>query len=246
MAAKATKAPKTGGVGPGNPRSKADHAYAMIRERILSGEPKPGKRLVIEQLARELDISAVPVREAIRRLEAEGYITYTRNIGATVGTIDLSRYPETVEALAVLEAAATALAMPQLTPSDLAEARRINDDMRRSVENLEPDRFTQMNHQFHETLYCKCPNSHILDMVNREWILLGTTRRSAFSFVPERAIGSVGEHEKLIELIEAGRPAAQVEAFARAHRMRTVRYLLSRISDDRADAHDAVDHEVLA
>ena len=102
MSTKATKAPKSFDVGPGSPRSKADHAYAMIRQRILSGEPKPGKRLVIEQLARELDISAVPVREAIRRLEAEGYITYTRNVGATVGSIDLSRYPETVEALAVL------------------------------------------------------------------------------------------------------------------------------------------------
>jgi DNA-binding GntR family transcriptional regulator len=103
-----------------------------------------------------------------------------------------------------------------------------------------------MNHQFHETLYCKCPNVHILDMVNREWILLGTTRRSAFSFVPERAIGSVAEHEQLIELIESGRPAAQVEAFARAHRMRTVRYLLSRISDDRADGHGAVVDDVPA
>jgi DNA-binding GntR family transcriptional regulator len=251
MSTKATKAPKSFEVGPGSPRSKADHAYTMIRERILSGEPKPGKRLVIEQLARELDISAVPVREAIRRLEAEGYLTYTRNVGATVGSIDLSRYPETVEALAVLEAAATAFAMPHLTPADLAEARRINDDMRRSVEALDPSRFTEMNHQFHETLYCKCPNAHILDMVNREWILLGTTRRSAFSFVPERAIGSVAEHETLIELIESGRPAAQVEAFARAHRMRTVRYLLSRISDEHTDdehtdVRDGVGHDVLA
>jgi DNA-binding GntR family transcriptional regulator len=167
-----TKAPKAIEVGPGSPLSKADHAYTMIRERILAGDPKPGQRLVIEQLARELDISAVPVREAIRRLEAEGYITYTRNVGATVGSIDLSRYPETVEALAVLEAAATAFAMPHLTPDDLAEARRINHDMRRSVEDLDPDRFTQMNHQFHATLYCRCPNAHILDMVNREWILL--------------------------------------------------------------------------
>ncbi|MGH9134417.1 MAG: GntR family transcriptional regulator, partial [Ilumatobacteraceae bacterium] len=154
---KSNKARKAVAVGPGSPRSKADHAYTIIRQRILSGEPKPGKRLVIEQLARELDVSAVPVREAIRRLEAEGYITYTRNVGATVGSIDLSRYPQTVEALAVLEAAATAFAMPYLTPDDLADARRINDDLRLSVEALDPDAFTLMNHQFHEILYRKCP-----------------------------------------------------------------------------------------
>ena len=69
--------------------------------------------------------------------------------------------------------------------------------------------------------------------------------------MPERAIGSVAEHETLIELIESGRPAAQVEAFARAHRMRTVRYLLSRISDEHTDdeltdVRDGVGHDVLA
>ena len=67
---------------------------------------------MIEQLARELGISVVPVREAVRRLEAEGYVDYTRNVGATVAGVDLDSYPETVETLAVLEASATAMAVP--------------------------------------------------------------------------------------------------------------------------------------
>src|SRR5215207_5753378 len=70
--------------GPGAPTSKADHAYETILRSILDGEYEPGERLVIERLARELGVSVVPVREAIRRLEADGYVTFTRNIGATV------------------------------------------------------------------------------------------------------------------------------------------------------------------
>ena len=62
-----------------------------------------------------MDVSVVPVREAIRRLEAEGYITYTRNVGATVTSVDLDRYPETVETVAVLEAVAIGLAAPHIT-----------------------------------------------------------------------------------------------------------------------------------
>lgn len=218
-------------VGPGAPLSKADHAYAMIRKKILDRHIAPGERLVIENLARELDVSVVPVREAIRRLEAEGYVTYTRNVGATMATIDLDRYPETVEALAVLEGVAIGLAAPHLTARDIKQARALNERLRRSVDALDPPRFTAVNQQFHRVLYERCPNRHILDMVVREWALLETTRRSAFAFIPERAIGSVAEHEQLVEMIETGRPSDEIEAFARNHRMKTARSLLRHIGD---------------
>ena len=115
--------------GPGAPRSKADRAYAFIRQRVLDGQRTPGERLVIEHLAREMDVSVVPVREAIRRLEAEGYVTYTRNVGATVTSIDLDRYPETVEALAVLEGVAIGLAAPHITAKDIKAARALNEQI---------------------------------------------------------------------------------------------------------------------
>jgi DNA-binding GntR family transcriptional regulator len=215
--------------GPGAPKSKADHAYELIRQRVLDGESAPGDRLVIEQIAREINVSVVPVREAIRRLEAEGYVTYTRNVGATVTTIDLDRYPDTVEALAVLEGVAIGLAARHVTAADLAEARALNEALRRSVDALDPVQFTRTNQLFHRTLYRRCPNRHILTMVTKEWELVETTRRSAFSFIPERAIGSVTEHEELLGLIESDQPPERIEAFARAHRMRTVRLLLQHI-----------------
>ena len=205
--------------GPGAPRSKADHAYAMIRARVLDGRSAPGDRLVIEQLAREINVSVVPVREAIRRLEAEGYITFTRNVGATVTSIDLARYPETVEALAVLEGVAIGLAAPHFTATDIRKARALNEQLRRCVDKLDPLRFAGTNHQFHRTLYDRCPNRHIVDLVVREWALIETTRRSAFSLIREQAIGSIAEHEQLLALVEAGRSGEEVEAFARRHRV---------------------------
>lgn len=65
-------------------QSKHERAYALIRQRILDGVYGPGQRLVIDALAAELGISAVPVREAIRRLEAEGRVVYRHNAGARV------------------------------------------------------------------------------------------------------------------------------------------------------------------
>jgi DNA-binding GntR family transcriptional regulator len=216
--------------GPGGSRSKTDHAYSFIRSQILDGRYPPASRLVIERIAREIEISVVPVREAIRRLEAEGYVTYTRNVGATVASIDLARYPDTAETLAILEGAATALAVPRIRPADVAKARRLNESMRRSIEALDPVEFTTRNHRFHRILFDRCPNTHLTKLVEREWSLLATTRRSAFTFVPERALGSVAEHEELLQLIEDGAEVGNVERYARDHRLRTVHYLQTRIA----------------
>jgi DNA-binding GntR family transcriptional regulator len=203
----------------------------VIREHIIDGKSSPGERLPIERLAREINVSVVPVREAIRRLEAEGFVTFTRNVGATVASIDLERYPETIEAVAVLEGVATGLAAPHITATDLKKAKALNDELRRSIGKLDPVRFTRTNAQFHKTLYIRCPNRHIVGMVEREWALLETTRRSAFSLIPERAAISVDEHDELLRLIVDGRPGEEVEAFARRHRMRTARSLLQHLGD---------------
>ena len=71
-------------------------------------------------------------------------------------------------------------------------------------------------------------------MVTKEWELLGGTRRSAFSFVPERAVSSVAEHDEMLDLISQGAPPGDIEAFAREHRMKTVRSTLGRLSGDMA------------
>jgi DNA-binding GntR family transcriptional regulator len=227
--------------GPGAPTSKADHAYETILHSILDGEYEPGERLVIERLARELGVSVVPVREAIRRLEADGYVTFTRNIGATVTAIDLDRYPETIEAVAAIEGVALGLAAPHLTSTDMRRAREVNDRLRESLTKFDPNQFTRLNRRFHEILYSACPNRHILSILEREWALLDTTRRSAFTYIPERAARSVEEHDQLLEMIEDGSTAAEIEHFARDHRMSTARRLLQHLGDKMEHADGSTD-----
>lgn len=222
-------------VGPGAPTSKADHAYTVIRDGITSGQCKPGSRLVIERVAREIDTSVVPVREAVRRLEAEGLVVYTRNVGATVAGVDLARYPEIIEGVAVLEGAAIGFATPHISARDIKRARSLNATLRRSLEAIDPVAFSELNHQFHETLYRRCPNRHVLGMLVTQWELLRRTRVSVFALIPERALTSVAEHEHLLDLIEQGQPATAIEAFVRGHRSTTARTLLSQIGDDLED-----------
>ncbi|GAA1777711.1 GntR family transcriptional regulator [Agromyces lapidis] len=210
-----------------NAESKSQRAYGFIRERIDDGRYVPGYRLVLGSIAGELEVSVVPVREAIRRLEAEGLVTFERNVGAQVALIKETEYLHTMQTLALVEGAATALSAPTLTAEQLARARAVNERMRRTLDDFEPHRFTELNLEFHAVLFEECPNPHILDLVHRGWNRMKVLRDSSFSFVPGRAHESVAEHERILELIESGAPPLEVELAARAHRTATLDAVLA-------------------
>lgn len=203
-------------------RSKSQLAYAWIKQRITDQEFTPGYRLVLGSIASELDMSVVPVREAIRQLEAEGLVTFERNIGASVAMVDDSQYRFSMQALSILEGAATALAARRLTPDDLRAARAINAQMIETLGHFDPRAFTSLNQQFHAILFAPCANPRMLELVQAEWARLGHLRDSTFSFVPGRAQESVREHEGIVSLIERGAPLREIEAFARRHRSATL------------------------
>lgn len=202
--------------------SKSQRTYDWLRERILSREFSPGYRLVLGPIAAELEVSVVPVREAVRRLEAEGLVEFEKNVGARVAMIDEEAYHDTMEALGALEGVATSLALPELTAQDLERAEALNTQMRHLLENFDPMRFTSLNEQFHRVLFSRCPNPHIHELVGRGWHRLAGLRRSTFSFVPDRAGESVAEHEQILTLIRTGADALEVELTVRQHRWKTV------------------------
>lgn len=207
---------------PAHDGSKVDLAYGMIRTRILERVYTPGYRLILGTLARELGVSTVPVREAVRRLEAESLVDFTRHVGATVRGLDAVEYRWTVETLAVVEAAATAASAPLLDQAAIARARSLNAAMQAGLADLDPLRHSSLNQQLHHVLASACPNPQLLDLVDRGWDRLATLRSSVFSFVPERAATSVVEHAALIDLIASGAGGEEVERASREHRLRTL------------------------
>lgn len=202
--------------------SKSERAYDWVRERIARHEFGPGFRLVLAPIADSLDMSVVPVREAIRRLEAEGLVTFERNVGARVSVVDEREYVFTMQSLGIVEGAATALSAPRLTESDLDRAIDVNNHMHRLLEHFDAHTFTQLNQQFHSVLFEPCPNPQILDIVHRGWSRLSGIRDSTFAFVPGRAEHSVEEHTEIVELIRKGDDLVEIELAARQHRLRTL------------------------
>ncbi|WP_028267759.1 GntR family transcriptional regulator [Arthrobacter sp. MA-N2] len=217
--------------------SKSEQAYAAVKARIVEGTYTPGYRLVLAKIAEDLGVSVVPVREAIRRLEAEGLVKFERNVGATVSGIDPTEYLYTMQTLSIVEGAATALSAPLIGAADIARARAVNAQMRDCLEHFDPVRFTALNQDFHSVLFEHCPNPHILDLVHRGWNRLASIRASTFRFVPGRAQESVQEHEALLQLIESGSNPDDIEKAARRHRSATLDAYLAHSNAGSLSAH---------
>jgi DNA-binding GntR family transcriptional regulator len=202
--------------------TKQERVYQAIRERILSGAYGPGYRVVIDALAEEFEISALPVREAIRRLEAEGLVVYRPNAGAQVAPADPSAFDDEMTVLALLEGYATSQAAPLLGKGGLKKLRAINAKMVEAAEQLDSLEFGRLNQEFHQFIYGYCTNPVLVTMLRDSARRLDAIRRTVFVQIPYRGSVSVAEHQELIELIESGATANKIEAKARAHKLHTV------------------------
>jgi DNA-binding GntR family transcriptional regulator len=182
----------------------------------------PGYRVVIDQLASELGVSALPVREAIRRLEAEGLVVFRPNAGAQVAPADPGLFEEEMTVLAVLEGYATGLAAQHLGPADVQRLREITDAMGTALQAGDALGFGRLNQQFHAVVYEHCPNAALVELLQDVARRLDAIRRTVFVQIPYRGAESLAEHRRLVGLIAAGAPQAAVEAAAREHKLGTV------------------------
>jgi DNA-binding GntR family transcriptional regulator len=201
------------------PTNKHELAYRLIRERIEAAVYQPGQRLVIDALARDLNMSQVPIREAIRRLQAEGWITYRHNSGPEVANIGVEQWQATMEVLAVLEGYATALAAPHLREDDVVLLAQHAAAMQHAMEQFDLLRFSGSNRAFHSVIYARCPNPVLVERISETQAQLDAMRGTLFPSVPQRGADSIAEHLKLITLLEEHAAFEDVEAYAREHKL---------------------------
>jgi DNA-binding GntR family transcriptional regulator len=219
--------------------TKQERVYRAIRERILSGAYGPGYRVVIDALATEFGVSALPVREAIRRLEAEGLVIFRPNAGAHVAPADPALFDQEMTVLAVLEGYATALAAPHLRKAEIKRLSSITDSMVAAIGRLDPLTFGRLNQEFHAVIYEHCPNAALVDLLRDVAARLDAIRRTVFIQIPYRGTESVAEHRRLIALLAEGAPVGKIEAAAREHKLNTVESFRAWQAEQREPDADA-------
>ena len=164
--------------GNGSPAAASERVAAHLRHAILSGGIKPGQRVRQAQVADHLGASRLPVREALRMLEAEGLIEHQPRRGARVPQLDMDELRVVYEMRERLEPLALAESLPHLTSTDLERL----DALQSQIEQDDGDaRFLELDRELHLLTYSGCPIDQLTSMVTRLWNTTQPSRRAYVS-----------------------------------------------------------------
>jgi len=188
-------------------------AYDRIRESIQSGALGPGDRILEDDLAKRLEMSRTPVREAVRQLEAEGLLVHEAHRGVAVARLDYQAVMELYSVREVLEG--TAAGMAARHASD-AEIMALEELLQAEVRDGDaPTHLADHNRRFHQALYRAAHNRFLLRALNAQRDPMMLLSRTTLE-LPERRAIARGEHRAILDAI-AARDPAKAEAAARAH-----------------------------
>lgn len=213
-------------------RTKAEIAYAELRRRIISGELPPGEHLNQEQLAEHLGVSTTPLREALRRLESDGFILSTAHREVAVAPVDLARTADLYEAKEALECYAARLAAQRATPADHRRMLDALEGLRRRRTIVE-DPAWSANRVVHEAIYTSAHNSVLTEFLNVAWDQYERFRQVQNVIWRDPMIE--GEHEEIVRAV-IDRRSGRAERLMRDHLRHARDYIaseLERIKDVR-------------
>lgn len=179
-----------------------DSAYRAIREGILAGTFAQGSHITARQLAEATGLSRTPVREAMRRLDAEGLISLIPNRGAFVASWTENEIKQIYELRVLLESFAAQVAAERASEAQLAELRSLADEMSRLVEQraVDVDAIAEVNDRFHKGVLAACGNPRLRDLlgaITEVPLQLSTFRR----YSADELRRSAAQHAELVSAL---------------------------------------------
>lgn len=208
-----TSAPKTAAAKKGLDTSLGEFVLEKLRGAIREGRYQPGQRIREVEVAGWLGVSRTPVREAFRRLHADGLLQLTPWRGARVAELDRAQLVELYAMRRVLEGTAAGLAAENASTSEIGFLFELLKKERTAGPN--PARLAEHNRLFHEALYGAAHNRYLLDSLNALADSLALLRPTSYE-VPGRAEAARREHVAIADAIKR-RDRKAAEKAARAH-----------------------------
>jgi DNA-binding GntR family transcriptional regulator len=188
--------------------TKKELVVELLRELILSGDLVPGERLLQEDLARRLDVSPTPVREALQQLQAEGILQHSPHKGVRVAEARLEAVEEIYAIRSVLERLATERAVPNLSRADLKRLRDLQAKIQVHSDNGELKKLRRLNYEMHMTIYRAAKMPELYEIIRMLWTKFPW---DTLHIIPHRADKSIWEHQQVLDAIEAGEAAVAAE-----------------------------------
>ena len=171
-----------------------------LREAIRSGVLKPGERLMEIQLADELGVSRTPVREAMRKLELEGYVIMLPRRGTYVANISIRDINGVIEIRTTLDALASGLAAERITEEELEQLERLLVSIGENIETRNMKKVVEDDMEFHDILYKASRNQRLVGIISNLREQMTRFRSMSMSY-PGRLKKTLEEHSRLVEAI---------------------------------------------
>ena len=202
----------------GKPRSMGDATYDSLKEAIVKGDIAPGQRLIESQLSTQMNVSRIPVREAIKKLEQDGLIERTDKRGFIVKDMSKEEIEETLGLRALLESYAAYLATERMTK---ALFKKLEDSIaayRQSLEVGDTEKLMQHNTQFHEIIYKTAGSQKLYALINNFRDFIYRYRKPLLDN-PDYARVSLVDHEEMLAAMRE-KDMEKVEQLVRKHILR--------------------------
>jgi DNA-binding GntR family transcriptional regulator len=185
-------------------RSLADHAYEQLRTSILNSVLEPGTALSVPALARTMNISRSPVREAVQRLIHEGLATHVPNVGAEVARLAIEELVEIYVVKEPLAGLASRLAAPRLTETDVDKLKSMMDEQESALTGeVAESVFMAMDLEFHSFISSCAGNATLANAIDQYASKTTLAFPSAWSN-PTYARLSVEEHRAITDALVSG------------------------------------------
>lgn len=190
-------------------RTKEEQVADYLRERIISGVYPRGSRLKQAEIAEQLRLSITPVREALKLLAAEGYISGDSYRGARVVPFDASASGEILNLRLLLEAQLVRGAVEHVTAQDISDLKALGDEFAQAFQTGDRATARGVNYRFHRRLYdiAKMPQTqHFVQ------ILWARYPFDLINAVEDRGTEAVKEHDEILRALTSGDPSAAMLA----------------------------------
>jgi DNA-binding GntR family transcriptional regulator len=209
--------------------SAVERVYRAMREAILSGEYPPRFPLKVNEVAARSGVSSIPVREALRRLEAERLVESVANKGARVADLSFPELADAYRLRILLEIEAVRLGFPDLTNDEVEGMRRLMDDMSRLWREGRTEDAHEAHRRLHFLVYEKAGSTWLLHVIGSIWDHTERHRRLAMRWGGEpEDLGRY--HEELLSAL-SGRDLDKAIEAVRQHFERPLRLLENRMRE---------------
>lgn len=180
-----------------------ERVYAYLKRKLNDGALKPGAFLDLNALGVELGLSRTPLRDALLRLEAEGFVTIHPRRGVVLNPLDLQSIRNSYQLLGAIEAAAIIESAPTFSPADADRMLALNDQMREALDRNDFDDYYDANLAFHDSYIARSGNAELKRLARiLKDRLYDFPRRESYLSQWERE--SLKEHERLATLLKEG------------------------------------------